>query len=223
MRKIHKLASILGLGITLNVPAFAANHLMEFKAEKRGSDFERHFAELHSSWGMQGVGLLGTTLELNGTTWFGHTVTHIHPGFTYMIPVVGKFYAGPVMKYDYVVDKDDALKSGLGWAYAGFKGIKLAGQFRYDYQLGDDGFDLVRTDVLAGFPITGIGYLTATFTNMNPLEGPLSESWQELEMEFKYTGFSGIHPYVATTITSDSEPLGQGDDAYIIGLYIPFS
>ncbi len=219
---MKNVTSILSLGLTLAAPTFAANHLIEYKSEKRGSDFERHFAELHSSWGKQGIGLLGTTLELSSATRLGNTVSYIQPNFTYMIPLVSKLYAGPIVQYSYLVDKDDALKSGLVWGYTGFEGIKLGGLFGHAYQLGDNGFDLIRTDVLAGFPITKVGYLTATFTNINPLEGPF-DSWQELELEFKYTGFSGIHPYVATTITSDNELLGQGDDAYIIGFQIPFS
>lgn len=206
----------------ISTHAYSAEHLVEFKFEKRGNHFERHFAELHSAWGQQGWGVLNTTLELNGTTTQLGTTTNIHPGFTYLLPVTENFLVGAAAKYNYVANKDDAIKAGLGWAYTGFEQIQLAGQIRYDHQLSDDSFDLVRTDIIIGLPLSEYSSLTTTSTNMSPVESD-AKAWQEYELEFKYTGFDGIHPYLATTITTDNDPLGQGDNAFIFGFYIPFN
>ncbi|WP_028865849.1 hypothetical protein [Psychromonas aquimarina] len=208
--------------LAISTQAYSADHLIEFKSEKRGDHFERHFAELHSAWGQQGWGVLNTTLELNGTTTQAGTTTNIHPGFTYLLPVTENFLVGAAAKYNYKAGKDDAVKAGIGWAYTGFEQIQLAGQVRYDHQLGGGGFDLLRTDIIVGFPLSEQGYVTTTSTNMSPVEGE-AEAWQEYELEFKYTGFDGIHPYLATTITTDNDPLGQGDNAFIFGIYIPFN
>lgn len=112
--------------------AQSTDHLLEFKFEKRGQDFERHFAELHSAWGKVGSGILNTTLELNGTTTKLGTTTNIHPGLTYLVPITENWLMGIAAKYNYVVNKSDALKAGVGWAYLGFESIDIAGQVRLD-------------------------------------------------------------------------------------------
>ncbi|MGF1721164.1 hypothetical protein L4D20_14090 [Vibrio kyushuensis] len=210
--------------LTFVTPAtsLAGDHLIEFKSERRGSDFQRHFAELHSAWGQQGIGILNTTLELNGTTTQLGTVTNIHPGFSYLMPISEDLFIGPAAKYNYIAGKKDAIKAGLAFAYMGFDDIQLSGQVRYDHQLGHSSFDLVRSDLLVSFPISQDIYLSTTSTNMNPVEGN-NGSWQEYEFEFKYSGFENILPYIGTTITTDNDPLGQGDNAIIAGFYVPFN
>ncbi len=217
---MKKITMIAALGLIS--PLYAADHLIEYKFEKRGEHFQRHLAELHSAWGVQGVGVLNTALELTGVTTESGTVTNIHSGFSYLLPVTDHLLVGPAAKYNYVAGKDDAIKAGIAWAYTGFDQIQLAGQVRYDHQLDDNSFDLLRTDLIFGLPITENSYLTTSSTNFNPVEGELN-AWQEYELEFKYTGFEGIYPYLATTITTDNEPLGQGENAYIFGFYIPFN
>lgn len=204
------------------ITASAATHMIEFKSERRGNHFQRHFAELHGSWGQQGVGVLNTTLELNGTTTQLGTLTNIHPGFTYLMPISEDLLIGPAAKYNYVAGKQGAIKAGVAWAYTGLEQIILGGQVRYDHQLSSSLFDLVRTDIIFGFPINPSIYLSTTSTNASPVEGAIG-SWQEYEFEFKYTRFAEFQPYFGTTITTDNDPLGLGDNAYIVGFYIPFS
>jgi hypothetical protein len=43
-----------------------------------------------------------------------------------------------------------------------------------------------------------------------------------MELEFKYTVFSGIHPYIGTILATDEDPMGRGDNGFILGFYIPF-
>ncbi|USD43625.1 hypothetical protein J4N42_15725 [Vibrio sp. SCSIO 43135] len=222
MRKQALLLALTLPASVFPVTAIAGQHLIEFKSERRGDTFQRHFAELHSAWGQQGIGILNTTLELNGTTTALGTATNIHPGFSYLMPVTKTLLLGPAAKYNYIAGKKDAIKAGIAFAYTGFESIQMGGQIRYDHQLGNNSFDLVRSDLIVGFPLLEDSYLTTTSTNMNPVEGD-NGSWQEYELEFKYTGFEGIHPYLGTTITTDNDPLGQGDNAIIAGFYVPFS
>lgn len=215
------LKKIVLLSCLAPIAGFASDHVIEFKSERRGDTFKRHFAELHSNFGQVGWGYLNTTWELNGTTTEAGTITNIHPGFSYLLPVTEHFFAGPVAKYNYIAGKDDAIKAGIGWAYSGFSNITLGGQVRYDHQLGNNSFDMVRTDLIFGFSLSESFKVNTTTTNMSPIKGQLN-AWQEMEIELKYTGFDGFHPYLGTTLTTDNDPLGRGDNAYIIGFYMPF-